>query len=58
MPDTNPSGRVAWCGLPVPSSRITATARKDSPKNPAVIHIVLMPPTVAIINPPTPGPKM
>ena len=58
MPDTNPSGRVAWCGLPAPSSRSAPMARMDNPNALAVIHIVLTPPTVAIIKPPMPGPTM
>ncbi|CKU29840.1 Uncharacterised protein [Mycobacterium tuberculosis] len=58
IPDTNPWGREVWCGLPAPSSCRAAIARMDNPNAVAVIHIVVMPPTVAIIKPPMAGPTI
>ena len=58
MPAHTPS--VSWLrsGLPVPSRRSVAMTAIDKQNAPAVTHIVLTPPSVAISRPPMPGPTM
>ena len=57
-PDTTPSGRSSGSGRSAPGRRSTAMARIERPKAPAVTHMVLIPPSVAMSRPPIPGPVM
>lgn len=58
IPAHTPPVSADGSGRPAPSSRRTEIVTIDRPKAPAVTHIVLTPPSVAIIRPPIPGPTM